>query len=303
MIEVQPAELDYVLITPARNEAALIEHPLRSVIAQTMPPQRWIIVSDSSSDGTDDLVKVHAKTHPFITLVRRQASQERNFASKVEAIRLALKHMPDRPADLLGFLDADVSFAPFYFEEVLKMFALDARLGIAGGQYYEEHGGRWRPVPTAADWSVTGGVQMFRTQCYSEIGGYIPRERGGIDTVAEVMARQRGWKVRTNTALVVHHHRRMGLANQGVLRARFLEGWQEYTIGYDPAFAVLKSFRRVTQRPWAIGSISRICGFFSALVTTSRPTVPDSMVSFLRAEQRKRLIGQLTPPESRKGAK
>src|SRR5436309_2839357 len=37
-----PPQLSYVLITPARNEAALIELTIRSVIAQTVLPQKWL---------------------------------------------------------------------------------------------------------------------------------------------------------------------------------------------------------------------------------------------------------------------
>ena len=48
---------DYVLVTPAHNEADLIEQTIRSVVAQTVPPKRWVIVSDGSSDGTDDIVR------------------------------------------------------------------------------------------------------------------------------------------------------------------------------------------------------------------------------------------------------
>ena len=49
--------LEYVLITPARNEAAFIERPSSSMIAQTLLPKRWVIVSDGSTDGTDEIVE------------------------------------------------------------------------------------------------------------------------------------------------------------------------------------------------------------------------------------------------------
>src|SRR4030095_7056049 len=48
--------LDYVLITPARNEAAFIAKTLESVVAQTVLPKRWVVVSDGSTDGTDEIV-------------------------------------------------------------------------------------------------------------------------------------------------------------------------------------------------------------------------------------------------------
>ena len=47
----------YVLITPARNEAKTIEFTLKSVVTQTILPLKWVIVSDGSTDGKDDIVK------------------------------------------------------------------------------------------------------------------------------------------------------------------------------------------------------------------------------------------------------
>ena len=41
----------YVLITPARNEVKFIELTLKSMVAQTAPPLKWVIVSDGSTDG------------------------------------------------------------------------------------------------------------------------------------------------------------------------------------------------------------------------------------------------------------
>ena len=51
----------YVLITPARNEAQFIELALKSVVAQTVLPAKWIIVSDGSTDGTDEIVLNYAR--------------------------------------------------------------------------------------------------------------------------------------------------------------------------------------------------------------------------------------------------
>jgi len=60
----------YVLITPARNEAQFIETTIKSMVAQTVPPLRWVIVSDGSTDGTDEIVKKCASDHPWIELAR-----------------------------------------------------------------------------------------------------------------------------------------------------------------------------------------------------------------------------------------
>jgi len=61
----------YTIITPARNEAQFIELTLKSVIAQTLLPLKWVIVSDGSTDGTDDIVRKYAADHPWIELLLR----------------------------------------------------------------------------------------------------------------------------------------------------------------------------------------------------------------------------------------
>jgi poly-beta-1,6-N-acetyl-D-glucosamine synthase len=40
--------LEYVVITPARNEAQFIEVTLKFVTTQTVLPLKWVIVSDGS---------------------------------------------------------------------------------------------------------------------------------------------------------------------------------------------------------------------------------------------------------------
>ncbi len=49
-------QITYVLVLPARNEVVFIEQTIKSVGAQSLPPLKWVIVSDGSSDGTDDMI-------------------------------------------------------------------------------------------------------------------------------------------------------------------------------------------------------------------------------------------------------
>ena len=54
----------YVLITPARNEAQFIELTLKSVIAQTVRPKKWVIVSDGSTQP----YRVRVRPPSFVNL-------------------------------------------------------------------------------------------------------------------------------------------------------------------------------------------------------------------------------------------
>ena len=60
---------------------------------------------------------------------------------------------------------------------------------------------------------VSGACQMFRRQCFEEVGGYTPIKGGGIDWVAVTTARMKGWQTRTFPEKTCFHHRKMGTAN------------------------------------------------------------------------------------------
>ena len=77
--------MTYVLVTPARNEAAFIEQTIQSVIHQTIKPLRWVIVSDGSTDLTDEIVKEYVRQYPWIELVRMPDRQGRHFGGKAIA--------------------------------------------------------------------------------------------------------------------------------------------------------------------------------------------------------------------------
>ena len=223
------ANLDYVLITPARNEAAFIERTIHSVLAQTRTPRRWIVVSDGSTDGTDDIVRRY--THVgWLRLLRLPGDGPRNFAAKVRAFEAGLALLQDVPCDVIGNVDADVSFPPDFFAYLLDQFAADPKLGVAGTHYVEGdfHSFRDSFINPA---HVNGQCQLFRRACFEDIGGYVPIEGGGIDWVAVTTARMKGWTTRSFGERVFEHHRKMGTAGGTELMARYRYGKKDYKLG------------------------------------------------------------------------
>ncbi len=133
----------YVLITPARNEAEFIELTIKSVVEQTVRPAKWVIVSDGSTDGTDEMVKKHVAQHDWIELVRQPERTERHFAGKVCAFNAGYARVKDLEYDLIGNLDADVSFEEDYFAFLIRKLAENPRLGVAGTPYREERNAKY----------------------------------------------------------------------------------------------------------------------------------------------------------------
>src|SRR5271155_847434 len=120
----------YVLLTAAYNDEAYIEKAIQSVLTQTQQPRRWVIVSDGSVDGTDEIVQSFARKHEFINFLRNERSPGRSFRSKVVALRNGSKLLESVGFEFIGNLDADVSVGSSYFEDLIARFELDPRLGL-----------------------------------------------------------------------------------------------------------------------------------------------------------------------------
>jgi len=274
----------YVLVTAARNEQEHIESTLRSVIVQTVLPRRWVIVSDGSTDDTDEIVKRYQAHCDFIELVRRDTSESRNYGSKVIAIRRGIQRLEAVPYEFIGNLDGDVAFGCDYYRNILQKFRENPKLGIAGGRVFEYVGQR-RVRGSGTMQSVHGTIQMFRRLCYEDIGGYTPSAIGAVDAIAEITARMKGWQVRTFPAEQVVHLRRMGTAGQHILAARFKEGRQLYGLGSHPLFEFLKCLYRLPERPKVLGSLARLGGYLWACLCRQEAILPPETSEYLHREQ------------------
>ena len=279
----------YVLITPARNEEAHIEETIRSVIEQTLLPLEWVIVSDGSTDRTDEIVDSYASKIDFIKFVKASNEQKRNFGSKVNAFRAGYGKLETQDYTYIGNLDADITFGKNYFESLLKRFEENQKLGLGGGIICELVDGEFKKQRISTN-SVAGAVQLFRRTCYEDIGGYIPLKFGGIDAAAEIMARMKGWQVRTFPEYEIQHHRNVGTANVSKFKSlAFRRGITNYVLGYHPLFQLLISIRNITVKPYILYGILSLTGYFWAFYKKYKRPYSDEIIKFLRTEQLERI--------------
>ena len=282
----------YVLMTAAYNEEANIAKTIESILAQTVLPKRWVIVSDGSLDRTDEIVQRYAEKCAFIRFLRVTRPPGRSFRSKVMALRTGSKVLEDVTFEFIGNVDSDVSIEASYFEDLIAKFARCPRLGLAGGFVLEENGVEFRSRSINRVYSVAHAAQLVRRQCYEAIGGYAVLEYGGEDWHAQVCARMKGWEIEAFPELKIFHHRHTGKGDN-LLRHKFREGRMEYCFGSDPMFEVLKCLQRLTERPFFIGCVARLVGFSWSLATREIRPVSDEFIAFLRSEQRQKLWSAL----------
>jgi glycosyltransferase involved in cell wall biosynthesis len=281
--------MKYVLITPAHNEETFIEKTLGSMVAQTVLPERWIIVDDGSTDRTSEMITPYLERHPWIELVRRPPHLDRSFAGKVHAFNTGLERVQSLQFEIIGNLDADISFDPDYLEFLMRKFSEERALGVAGTPFTENGGYDSARDSFEGENHVAGGCQLFRRKCFQEIGGYIPNRAGGVDWIAVTTARMKGWKTRSFVEKRFCHYRTLGTAGRSTLAATFSYGEKDYYLGGSPVWQLFRVAYRMTKKPVLVEGLALLSGYgWAALRRVKRPVTPELM-RFHRREQMKKL--------------
>jgi biofilm PGA synthesis N-glycosyltransferase PgaC len=281
--------LSYVLITPCRNEARFIEETLKSVVAQTVLPLKWVIVNDGSTDTTAEIVAKYAAQHSWVELVNCPPRKERHFAGKVGAFNAGLERVKQLPYKIVGNLDGDVTLDSDHFSFLLTKFSEENRLGVAGTVFREPGGYNSGTDSFEGQTYVSGQCQIFRRQCFEEIGGYVPSKAGGIDWMAVTTARMVGWKTRSFREKSFLHHRPLGTAERGLTASAFAYGKKDYILGGHPLWEMFRSVYRMTKPPYVIGGIALFAGYVTSLLSRAERPVSPELMRFHRSEQKLKL--------------
>jgi len=160
-------------------------------------------------------------------------------------------------------------------------------LGVAGTPYREgsfQYDYRFTSIE-----HVSGQCQLFRRECFEEIGGFVPRKIGGVDLVAVTTARMKGWQTRTFPEKPYYHHRKMGTAVQGTLIVPYRVGQTDYVLGSHPVWEFFRCIYQLTRPPILLGGSLRLVGFFWAMTRRVQKQVSADFVRFRREEQMRRL--------------
>jgi len=285
----------YVLVTPAKNEEATIRITIESVVAQTLLPNEWVIVSDDSTDSTDEIVRRCQAEHSFIRLVRRERGCERSFSSVVHATETGIKALRHKDYEFLGLLDADVQFDPDYYESLIARFAANPSLGLAGGLVLDTVNGKtYRNRQYLGD--IAGATQFFRRKCFESLGGLIAIPEGGWDAITCFQTRANGYQTATFPDLIVQHLKPRNVSEGNVLRRNWQMGIRDYALGSHPVFEILKCVSRCVDPPLVVGAALRMAAFFWCTIVRRKRMIPKKIMDRVRQEQ----INRISPGFFRK---
>ena len=285
----------YVLITPIRNEESFIEKTIESVIHQTVLPMKWVIVDDGSTDTTPAIVSRYLAAHSWMEMIRMPERRERHFAGKVYAFNAGLERVKNLAYQVIGNLDGDISFEKDHFEFLLTKFGMDPSLGVAGTIFKEEGYSSDTDSFEGRNY-VAGQCQLFRRECWEQIGGYTAHRAGGIDWMAVMTARMMGWKAESFRERCFFHYRRLGTAERGVLRSLFSYGEKDYYLGGHPLWELFRVAYRLSRRPFIAGGLALGLGYCWAFLRRAPRPVSRELMTFHRRDQLDKLqaiIGSL----------
>ena len=280
-------DIQYVVITPARDEALYIEKTIESAASQTIKPVEWVIVNDGSTDDTGKIIDRYSKQYPWIqTIHRENRGFRKSGGGVIEAFYDGYHSLKSKDWDYIVKLDGDLSFREYYFEKCFEYFKGNSKLGIAGGMVYHVINGVDK-LEKNPSFHVRGATKIYRRECWDAIGGLI--KSPGWDALDEVKANMLGWETKSFPDLKLIHHRYTGNAD-GIWRNSVKNGTADYISGYHPLFMFLKCTKRFFQKPYIIGSAGHFYGFLAGYIK-NMPQVNDSnLINYLRRQQIKRLF-------------
>ena len=280
----------FLVVTPARNEAKHLAAVIAAMVRQTVAPDEWRIVDDDSTDATRDIVVAAAREHSWIRLgmARRDGDTGADGLAAGRPARAFAAGVRDATIawDFVAKVDADVELPPDYFAVLLGRMLADEQLGMVGGTLIEPDGKGGDRVIAVPRQHVPGALCIYRRSCFEQIGGV--REMLGWDTIDETLARMRGFHTRSYTDVVARHRRQTG-AVAGVIRGRARHGVVAWIAHYPLYFVLLRAVKLSLLRPRGILGAAFVWGYVSA-ATRRVPRVPDDgFRSHIRKEIRERV--------------
>lgn len=277
------------IVIPAHNEAEFIQGTLKSLVNQTLLPQKIVVVNDQSTDDTSKKVKAFVEKYPIISLLDIHSSDAHLPGSKVVNAFYHGYETLDESYDIICKFDADLIFPPNYLERIVKHFTADPELGMAGGFCHIERNLKWELENLTGKDHIRGALKAYRKECYKQIGGLKPSM--GWDTVDELLAQYHNWKVKTDDTLIVKHLRPTGFTYDKA--AKLKQGEAFYKLRYGLGITLIAS-AKLAYKKGRTGLVKDyLYGFLQAKKNNIPYLVSKKEGAFIRRLRYKNMISKI----------
>jgi dolichol-phosphate mannosyltransferase len=261
-----------LIVTPMHNEVDNVSGLVSSLQEQRFRDFDWVVVDDGSTDGTaEQFAKVD--TEKLATVLSKANDGGLIGASDFSSWRFGVAHaFPRKPYSHVMKLDADVRLAPDYLERIMEL--AHGRVGIAGGVIVTKG-------MVEQKFHVPGPVKLYTTDAYRATES-IPATLG-FDVLDEVAASLVGLETRVDTGARFELTRAIG-ASEGQVHGRYRNGRVCRWTGYSFPYFLLHCARYLARRPYVVGSLAMLWGYFRA---GGGPFAPEVKTAHARMQRAK----------------
>lgn len=233
--------MKYSIITPVKNEEKSLIKTFKSVNAQTIKPNLWIIVDDGSTDKTPKIINRLVNRKKWIKSLRLKNKGYSRGKHYAEVCRMGFKKIfqINRKIDFIGVIDADIKIDSNYFEGLIEKFKKNKKLGIASGSLCYINRGKMIPLKLSSG-HAHGAARLFRKECFEDIGGYLAQP--APDKISNIKARIKGWKVKN-----FPQHKAFQLREEKNRRYSWIRhkkfGEFSYYLNYNPLLVLFRGIK------------------------------------------------------------
>lgn len=243
-----------VIVTPCHNESSHITSLAKNLSSIHLDfPMKWIVVDDNSSDNTAAILQTLVnETQLEVVSANTSGLLIKGGAFKAwnVGVEHALKFYPEFTHIMK--LDCDVILNLDYFHNIREQMS-DPSVGIVGGVI--SGGGREQNL------HVPGPVKLYSRKMLLGLSD-LPL-MPGFDVMDEVVATISGNKVEIVKSAKFSLKRTIG-SSQGRLHGRRRNGMICRWTGYFPVYFALHVIRYIFRKPYLVGSIAMLYGYFFA---------------------------------------
>jgi len=257
------------------------------VVAQTVPPDLWVIVDDGSTDETPAILSDYASRYPFIQIITRENRGHRSVGPGViEAFYHGYDQIGVSQFDYVCKFDLDLDLPPRYFEILIQRMQENTRIGTCSGKAYfkDKKTGELISEKCGDEMSV-GMTKFYRRSCFEAIGGFVRQVMwDGIDCHK---CRQLGWIAVSwdEPELQFIHLRPMGSSQQGIFTGRMRHGFGQYFMGTGLLYMTASSVFRMLHPPYIVGGLAMLWGYVKSSLQGNARFDDVELVAFIRQYQ------------------
>jgi glycosyltransferase involved in cell wall biosynthesis len=293
--------MNYVLVTPLKNEENYVLKLKETVFNQTLRPICWVIVDSGSEDNTFNLSKEIAHDNEWVHIVKQKKFFEKGYGhiNIAEAINegynfaKGLHELKKVDYNYIGITDATPILCKNYFEVLLREMEKNEKLAITCGIQKLNYNNKNIDLKELKNISGTGfnNIRLYKKEFFSKIGAY-PLTPSS-DSVLLLKAINRQWETKIINE-VYFIKPRIGGSKIGLWKGSKLKGKSMYILGYHPLLALGNSIVNSVKIPPHYQFLPMLWGYFLSLLKREEKVVDDEIREYYGKKRLREIINNVT---------